>query len=179
MPIPAESYSTDPSASRNASEFQTDRNLPCAGATEVGSCGANGCVGAVVPDGSTNKTEVRLTNVHVRVAQVRMVEHLGEGTFRAEMQLFGNRKALADAGRKIDEARSRPRASPRSICSLQCTATTPDWADKSPSMRTRDRRTMSKNPRRTIPARMPDDDEFSKKRHGAGYSSRLAQPGAE
>jgi hypothetical protein len=46
-------------------------------------------------------------------------------------------------------------------------------------MRTRDRRTMSKNPRRTIPARMPDDDEFSKKRHGAGYSSRLAQPGAE
>src|SRR5580704_7457439 len=73
-------------------ELCPNRNLAGTGSTKVGS------------DGAAHYAEARSTEIVVRIAEIDVVEDVGEGAFRLDVQALGDGECLTDAGGKVDES---------------------------------------------------------------------------
>src|ERR1035437_5934340 len=77
---------------RSSLELGAERDLTGTRAAEVGANRAG------------DQHEAGRTQVHVGVAQVGVVEHVGEGAFRLHLDSIGNQEGLAQAGGEVEEA---------------------------------------------------------------------------
>ena len=73
-------------------ELSPNRNLARTGPAEVGA------------DGAGYDAEARGTEVVVGIAEIDVVEDVGERTFRLDVQALGDGECLAETGGKIDES---------------------------------------------------------------------------
>ncbi len=56
-------------------------------------------------NGSSDQAKAWITDVHIRIAQVGVIQDVSEGTLGAQMHSLRNGKSLTEAGGEIDGAR--------------------------------------------------------------------------
>src|SRR3984885_14169210 len=71
---------------------------------------AGACAAEVRSNARRNQSEAARTEIHVGIAEVGVVEHVGKGPFKTHMEPFGDGKTFAEACGEVDEAGAFDRA---------------------------------------------------------------------